>query len=161
MKLTHERLLSFLHYDPETGIFTNRKKRTPVGAMGRDCLVIKIDRVNYIAHRLAWFYITGEYPTDGINHKDGDFRNNRFSNLRQLTAAEKRFNCGVSSVNTSGYKGVSWSKEKNKWRAQAGLKGKQHNLGYYDTPEQAARAYNAFARKHHGEFYKNTLGEQE
>src|SRR5687768_14775373 len=98
MKLTHERLLSFLHYDPETGIFTNRKKRTPVGAMGRDGLVIKIDRVNYIAHRLASFYITGAYPTVGINHKDGDFRNNRLSHLRQLTAAEKRFNCGVSSV---------------------------------------------------------------
>jgi hypothetical protein len=158
MKLTYERLLAFLIYDPNTGVFRNRKNGNIIAAnVGRTGHVIKIDRVNYIKHRLAWFYMTGEYPKQAINHKDGDFANNKFSNLRQLTETEKRFNCKISSVNTSGYKGVSWDREKQKWRAQARINGRHFSLGRYDTPEEAAKVYNEFARSQHGEFYKNTL----
>lgn len=158
MKLTHERLLAFLTYDPETGIFRNRKKGTIIGrAMTHHSLVIRIDKTNYMCHRLAWFYMTGEYPESGINHKDGDFTNNKFENLRTLTESEKRYNCNLASNNTSGYKGVTWDRSKQKWRAQSRSKGRHICLGRYDTAEEAAHVYNDFARNKHGEFYKNTL----
>jgi hypothetical protein len=53
---------------------------------------------------------------------------------------------------TSGFKGVTWFKRDSKWMAQIGINGKNRYLGYYETAEQAARAYDIAARELHGEF---------
>jgi hypothetical protein len=62
----------------------------------------------------------------------------------------------ISSNNTSGYKGVSYASHTNKWKA-TGKDGNQRlHIGYYNTPEEASKAYNDFASKTHGEFYRDT-----
>ena len=78
--LTQERLKEVLHYDPETGIFMwlvapNGRIRVGMeaGSSHDGYIGIKVDRILYKAHRLAWFYMTGEWPANDVDHWD---RNN-------------------------------------------------------------------------------------
>ena len=77
---------------------------------------------------------------------------NRHSNLRIATKSENMRNRGRQANNTSGYKGVSWSKQNKKWYAWIGFNGKTHAIGHYDDIKQAATAYNQKALELHGEF---------
>ena len=94
-------------------------------------------------------------PPDGmeIDHMDGDGLNNSRSNLRFCTKQQNQFNQqNTHRVKTSIFKGVIWSREKCKWKAQIGLKRKIIHLGYFDVEEDAARAYNRAAVTMFGEF---------
>lgn len=84
--------------------------------------------------------------TDHINHNKLD---NRKSNLRFCTASQNQWN-KPSYGGTSKYKGVS--RRRNKWKASIGKNNKSHHIGYFDTEEEAALAYNAKAKKYFGEF---------
>lgn len=86
-----------------------------------------------------------------IDHINGDTLDNRRINLRLASQAQQTRNCRRNKRNTSGYKGVSWNAEKGKWSARAGGKPRLF-LGYFDTAEQAAIAYNKAARQLFGEF---------
>jgi hypothetical protein len=87
-----------------------------------------------------------------VDHEDGNGLNNQRSNLRPATAAQNQGNQKRPRNNTSGYKGVSWHKRRSKWTAKIGVSGKRLNLGYFDDPAEAARAYDAAAIAHFGEF---------
>ena len=87
-----------------------------------------------------------------VDHKDCDGLNNTKSNLRIATHQQNNFNRRLTSKNKSGLKGVYWSKEKNKWRVQIGVYGKNVNIGYFETKEAAHIKYCEFSRKLHGEF---------
>ncbi len=91
---------------------------------------------------------------DGLftDHINGDKLDNRRSNLRTVTLAENNMNMGKKSSNQSPYVGVSWWKRDRNWKAAVRYGEKNHNLGYYDTPEQAALVYNYYARKYRGEY---------
>lgn len=94
---------------------------------------------------------------DGLltDHIDGDKLNNRRSNLRLATHTENHQNRGKQDNNTSGYKGVFLHNPKLKkpWRARITIPGNTNkHLGFFATPELAARAYNKAATEHHGEF---------
>jgi hypothetical protein len=80
-----------------------------------------------------------------IDHINGNKLDNRKDNLRICTQKENTWNNGVSTANTSGYKGVYWNKQRNKWAAKINRHGKQIHIGLFDTPEEAAKAYNAKA----------------
>lgn len=87
-----------------------------------------------------------------IDHKDRDSLNCLDHNLRICTNQQNLQNRGKQSNNTSGHKGVNWHKHSKKWRAQIQVYGKSISLGYHNTVENAARAYNKAAIKYFGEF---------
>jgi hypothetical protein len=154
--LTVERLKQLLYYDPETGIFTWRARRRGVmrhsiagGADPRGYVRIRIDRHLYHAHRLAWFWVHERWPVGKIDHANLNKSDNRIANLREATNTENARNCEPLRLNnTSGYKGVSLRRSTGKWVTYIDRK----HLGFFDTPEEAAAAYEAACRKYHGAF---------
>jgi|SRR5882762_6808214 len=161
MALTKERLKQLLRYEPKTGIFYPMERRrgvrfgVPAGAKSTSLgyILICVDRVHYCAHRLAWLYMTGKWPKNQIDHKDGSRDNNRWENLREATVSQNRCNAKIRSDNTSGYKGVHrGGSTGNRWRAAITINGKRYIIGYFDDPGKAFRARTVALRKFHGEF---------
>lgn len=158
--LTQERLKELLSYDPNTGDFTRLIGRSGPKARkgdvaGRDngqgYIRIYVDGKGYKAHRLAWFYMTGYWPSE-VDHKNTVRSDNRWSNLREATRHENRTNCSAYKNNSSGIKGVSFYKPTGKWKAQIQKNGKKIGLGYFNTKEDAGAAYAQAALENFGEF---------
>ena len=101
-----------------------------------------------LMHRMV-FNTSEGMDTD---HIDNDKLNNQRNNLRVCTRSENKQNCGKRCNNTSGYKGVSWSKSKKRWQVFIWIKYKQINLGIFTDKIEAAKVYNEAALKYHGEF---------
>jgi hypothetical protein len=87
-----------------------------------------------------------------VDHIDGNKLNNARANLRVCSNAENSRNCKTPRSNTSGFKGVTWDKEKGKWLAQIKFQNKNNYLGRFDSPEEAYAAYCEAARRLHGNF---------
>lgn len=159
LKLTAQYLKKLMSYDPETGLFTslcNRGGRTPVGSVlghppdKRGHIDIVIDGVHYKAHRLAWLYMTGEWPPMGIDHKDIVGSNNRWSNLRLATQSQNMHNVRRRSNNKSGSKGVG--RHFGGWYANIRIGNRRLWLGTFKQKEKAVAAYAAAEIEHFGEF---------
>lgn len=93
-------------------------------------------------------------PPDGlmVDHKDGSGLNNCRSNLRLATNAENGRNRRKNVNNKSGYKGVSWRKQRSKWKSQINVNGRNKFLGYFTDVLDGARAYDRAALELHGEY---------
>jgi hypothetical protein len=161
--LTHERLLSVLHYDPATGRFTwlvqisNISAGSEAGSdHGNGYIEIGLDGTSHFAHRLAWFYMTGEWPSGQIDHRDLDRSNNRWRNLRPATHGQNVHNSGPRKNNSHGFKGAFFSKKARKWGAQIMFRRQKYSLGYFDTPQEAHAAYAQKAIELHGEFARSS-----
>jgi hypothetical protein len=102
--------------------------------------------------------MTGAWPTGQIDHINLKRNNNQWSNLREATAGQQIQNTRASSTNTSGFKGVSWSRQTRKWLATIRINGKSTYLGRFATPERAWLAYALAARKHFGKFARIEAG---
>lgn len=98
--------------------------------------------------------ILGLKPGDEtqVDHQNGNTLDFRSRNLRFASHAENMWNRGLQKNNTSGYKGVSFDKEKGTWKAMIGFEGRKIHLGYFASAEKAADAYRAAAIKYHGRF---------
>lgn len=152
--LTHERLQELLHYNPLTGVFKwaiprpGTRAGTIAGAIHHSGYVhIQVDGMMYTAHRLAWFYMTGSWPVDEIDHKDRVRGNNVFDNLREATGLENKQNKGMAHSNKVGLLGVC--KNGSGFMATIRLNKKQRYLGTFKTPELAHQAYLIAKRKLH------------
>ena len=149
-ELTQDKLKELLRYDPETGVFTWKAKRRGAHAGVGDSaggvdtstgyLRIRIYGHRNYAHRLAFLYMTGSFPSNHVDHIDGDKKNNQWNNLRAATQAENCRNMSISKRNASGITGVSWSKERSRWVAAICLNGKQTVLGRYGSLIDAVAA---------------------
>ena len=132
-QLTQAELKSQLHYDPETGIFTWLSSGSGrnadgvagcifTGESGKKYIIIGINWKQYLAHRLAFLYMTGKFPPKQTDHKDGNGLHNWWSNLRAVTNKENQKNQRLRSTNTSDFTGVCWHRASEKWRVQIGKK---------------------------------------
>lgn len=111
---------------------------------------------SYRLHRLIMNASKGIY----VDHIDGNPLNNLRSNLRLCSNAENGRNQKLHKNNTSGYKGVHWSKLNKKWKVEIKINYKNKFIGLYNTKEDAAKAYNEAALKYFGEFARlNKIGE--
>jgi len=90
-----------------------------------------------------------------VDHINGIRDDNRIENLRWVTRSQNQYNTKVRKHNRVGLKGVSVDQDKksNKYQARIIIEGKQKNIGWFSTPEEAHEAYVAKARELHGEYF--------
>lgn len=147
MALTQERLKERLSYNPETGIFTwvvgNGKgvKANDIagGLTAKGYVQIWLDGTNHLAHRLAWLYMYGGYPTNIIDHRNRIKDSNDILNLYDVTHQQNQRNRKAGINNKSGVLGVHWCKKLKKWVANIKVNGKSKNLGSFISLTVAAR----------------------
>ena len=145
--LTYDRLREVLNYNPDTGLFTwiaKASSHITIGATaGRitseGYLIINIDRLPYVAHRLVWLYTHKVWPTNSLDHINRIRDDNRLANLREATKAENAQNRKLNPINTSGVKGVHWAADRRRWKASIMLNGKLIHLGYTRLFEDAVK----------------------
>lgn len=170
--ITAEELRQILHYDPETGIFTwlarplrpeweqqdrgwnTRQVGTKAGALknGRYIHIRIYAERTYLAHRLAWLYVTGSWPQEHIDHINCVKMDNRFSNLREATRLQNNKNVPHLSTNLSGLKGAHFDNRDGRYYPRIMTNGVVRSLGGYDTAQEAHEAYCKAAVEYHGEF---------
>lgn len=106
----------------------------------------------YLAHRLVWLYVHGDFPVAQIDHKDGDPANNRLSNLRESDQRQNMWNMKAKRTNRTGAKGVHAHAQTGKFRAEITTSGARRSLGLFSTVEEASRAYVSEAERSQGAF---------
>jgi hypothetical protein len=146
----HSDLLKELFYNPDTGLFSlpegkKRRGRVPssghVGDLNYDGYVrVSVLGRRYYAHRLAWFYVHGVWPTEQLDHRNGVRDDNRIANLREATQAENGQNKALQRNNTSGVTGVYWLPSESCWRAKITVNRTVVVLGSFKSLDAAAEA---------------------
>lgn len=175
-ELSQSTLCQMLHYDPKTGHFAwlprplefiTETKATPkwvtkarMDARFAGKRVGTVDKKGYLriflfgnsypAHVLAWLYMTGEWPTEEVDHRNLQKMDNRWDNLRPATSQQNARNRRVRSDSSTGLKGVK--PHEGRFHARIQTSNKRISLGLYDCPVAAHFAYVVAADKFHGEF---------
>lgn len=160
-----ERLREILAYDPDTGIFTWKKKTcdkvvvgTQAGCVAtmrgaRKYIVIRFDGNLHTSHRLAWAYYYGEQPPPTIDHDDGDGCHNWIKNLRKASQSQNLANMQKKIKSVTGYRGVyPYGTTGKRFEAKAMQDYKSVRFGIFDTPEAAYSAYCVGIKSLFGEF---------
>ena len=142
--LTQELVRSLFKYEESTGELRWRVRRQgvykgkPCRSLDRDGYRrVKINGKSYRVHRVIWLYVYGYLPENQIDHIDKIKINNRVSNLREASAFCSSQNRDNFKNNTSGVKGVSWSKSEKKWKVTIMLNNVSKHGGYYKNLEEA------------------------
>lgn len=147
--LTHARVRELLDYEPSTGWliwkvggqFTRAGVRAGSLNKVHGYREVGVDGLKYRSARLAFFWMTGEWPGETVDHGNLNRDDDSWDNLRGASHQEQSANRGMLCTNRSGHKGVSWHKPLSKWYASIKIDGKSRNLGYYDNIKDAASAY--------------------
>ena len=146
MKPTVREIKAQLDYNPETGVFTwiQTKQKQLIGKEAGSINLsgyrqISIKDSVFSAHRLAFCYMTGDWPEKQIDHINGNRSDNRWSNLREVS----------HQVNSQNRKGTGSTLIKRGWKAQITVNYKCKNLGCYATEEEATAVYLEAKNKYH------------
>lgn len=164
-ELDQTELRRVLAYEPESGVFRWRPRADRdlswnhrfSGEKAGAVLPIGYRYINFnkrlrTAHRLAWLWMTGDWPAAYIDHINGNRADNRWVNLRAATAGQNGANQGLRSTNTSGVKGVCWVTSKRKWQASITVGNRDIYLGRFARFDDAVAARKAAEDEHHGVF---------
>jgi hypothetical protein len=162
--LTAEYVRGILAYLPEEGrliwrerpdmrlCWNRRCAGKDAGSLGRGGYPqVRIDSHNYDVHRIVWLITHGVWPSE-LDHKDGDRKNFRLSNLRTVNRSQNSQNIRIHRDNQTGYKGVIFDKQTKRYRAHIQAQKKSMHLGCFATPQEAHAAYLRAAGILHGEF---------
>jgi len=114
---------------------------------------LSIKSKRYQEHRIIFLMYHGYLP-DTIDHIDGNPANNRIENLREATQQQNCYNSSTHGRNTSGHRGVSWSRAWNKWQAYVNVNKKRKFLGYFEDLELAGLVAAEARDLYHGNFAK-------
>lgn len=148
---TQDRVKKLITYDPLSGEVTwninisGIKKGSKAGSIstdksGRKYHNIRLDTFAFRTHRIIYLYMTGKFPKGLVDHLNGDTLDNRWENLKDVTHSENARNCSKRKDNTSGYTGVNWRNDTNKWQVSINENNKKHNLGCFTNLEDAVAA---------------------
>jgi hypothetical protein len=145
--LTVEELKQLLDYDQNTGVFTWKVRRSGTAVIGSIAghlkksgyIYISINYKQYTAHRLAFLYVNGVWPTNDIDHINGIKIDNRIVNLRDVTSRENQSN--FHTHRNGKLVGASYHKLFKKWLATIEINGERIYLGNFPTEEAAHQAY--------------------
>jgi hypothetical protein len=164
-----ETLRQLLRYDPEAGKlywldrqnnksfntrFSGKEAGTAKDRYGY--LQIEIININTRSHIIAWALHYGLYPSDELDHINGDRADNRIVNLREATRSQNNMNTALAKNNTSGAKGVHFFKVTNKWSSFIKINRKSIHLGYFLTFEEAVDARKKAEIRYHGEYARKS-----
>jgi hypothetical protein len=162
--LEQRRLWEILRYDPQTGVFIwlnpspyhAEKAGSEAGGPTPNCRgkiyhTICIDGRKYKRSRLAWLYMTGSWPTNQVDHINGNSTDDRWANLRESTATQNAWNHKKRAKRSVLPMGVR-SNPSGTFAARLAVNKKMIHLGSFATPEEAASAYRNAREKHYGEF---------
>lgn len=157
--LSSEVLRGWLHYDPNTGLFTRIVgcgKGAAVGDVAgtltkNGYVIISVHCLRFMAQRLAFLYMTGNWPTGIVDHKNGCKSDNKWDNLRDATKVLNAGNAQPHADSTTGIKGVFMAPG-GKFRSAIGRNGRQVHLGTFPTIEDAHQAYIKAAGDYFGEY---------
>jgi hypothetical protein len=114
--------------------------------------IVSLNNRNLRAHRIIWKMTKGTEPPDMVDHINRRRSDNRPDNFRPANEPQQNWNSESRPLPVSGYRGV-YPLESGRYRARIWIKGKCHHLGNFATAEEAHEAYEAAARKLHGEYY--------
>lgn len=159
-QLNAAHLRELFRYFPEAGLFMRIKATgqsirqqsgfVPSSIGGSGYPVIKIGGRLYLCHRLAWLYVHGEWPKFEIDHINGDIKDYRISNLRDVTHAENIQNVKKArSDSKSGLLGASWCKQTKSWAMNIKVRGVRHSKTGFPDASAAHSAYVSMKRKLH------------
>ncbi len=159
--LSFDELRSILNYDPETGLWSWRNpkaiNKAPI-AQSAGTISVHGYRIityrgrKYRSARLAWLYMTGNWPSEEIDHENRDTTDDRWINLREASRSQNALNRDVQGNNSSGLRGIHFDCERGKWFVQVKVKGINHFIGRYDEVDEAVVARNAAVAELHGAF---------
>lgn len=160
--LTQEYLKSQVLYEPDTGQFywlvpkRGRKLDKPI-SYGVKYGGITLDGVTYQCHVLAFFYMTGRWPKELVDHEDGNSLNNRWSNLREATHAQNAANRRRRRSTLTGVKGVAKNYRNDTWNVTVDKDGKRHSLGPFFSLREAHKAHQKLSKELFGEFHRKEI----
>ena len=156
-KITVEEAKTFFKYDRNSGELFQfdgtrfEKTGTVCGGYNR----VSYKGRGYQATYIIWLIVHGYAPKGIIEHADLDKLNDRLVNLREATETQNRANTRKPRSNTSGYKGVHWNKNTNKWVARIGYRHETINLGAFTDIKEVKKAYDARAKYLFGKFARS------
>ena len=142
-------------YDPDTGRITRCKTGNVIGAKTKaGYIIVQYKKKTWYAHRVAWLLHTGAWPSDQIDHINGNRSDNSFANLRDVSSQHNVHN-RHKAFSATKFLGVSFHKASGKYNAQIYVEGRNKSLGLFDDPEEAHAAYIAAKELFHEGFVKN------